>query len=644
LLLSAVNIGMMILPVGATVNVQGNSIHMTPGSNGGNSIYDLLIIAPEKFTSALQPLVVHKNDVAEVSTILVTTSEIYDGDYFPVEGRDEPEKIKYFIKNAYDEWGIKYVLLVGDFRCMPIRYIHNEDLIAGYPEPEFISDYYYADIYDENGNFSSWDTDNDKIFGEWYYGEVAEDQPIDLYPDVCVGRLACRNKIEVKAVVNKIIAYETSTYDKSWFKKIIGVSGDSYPGKPGIEGEENVLRIFKNFSDDWTKISLFTSDDSFSGVWDVIRAVNKGAGLLYMEGHASPFTWGTNKPGGGMVHGPNLITMSFMMNGKKLPVLVTTGCHNFQFDVNFWKIFEDPSGWMTWLPECWGWKFTRMTQGGSIASIGTTGLGYSKEDKASGEGCSDFLNQQIFYEYANASSTDILGELWAKSLSNYLDEYPIDWNAPAFNVSAIDAKTVQQWVLFGDPSLKIGGYDVEGGALEFEVANVENIGVNSYTSDPVQSQGNGIMGEEGTYDDTFVTIESLPDAPFGPTSGEPGAEYTFTAHMTGGLSYDQICYFFDWGDETYGDPVGPYPRDQIAEAKHIWSDSGEYEVRVIAWLINSESDWLINLESSDYWEETGWSGPLIVTIGDGTSNQQSSIQQSSNPLFFQILQRLMNTR
>ena len=627
LLLSAVNIGVLILPVGAAVNVQRNSFSensIIVKSVNTDPIYELLIIAPEKFTSKLQPLVVHKNDVAEVSTILVTTSEIYDGDYFLVEGRDRPEKIKYFIKNAYDNWGIKYVLLVGDFRCMPVRYIHNEDLISGYPEPEFISDFYYADVYDENGSFSSWDTDNDEIFGEWYYGEVAEDQPIDLYPDVCVGRLACRNTNEVKAVTNKIITYETNTYDTSWFKKIIGVSGDSYPGIPGIEGEENVLRIFKNFSDDWTKISLFTSDGSFSGVWDVIRAVNNGAGLLYMEGHASPFTWGTNKPGGGMIHGPDLITMSFMLNGKKLPVLVTTGCHNFQFDVNFWKILEDPSNWMTWLPECWGWKFTRMAQGGSIASIGTTGLGYSKEDKASGEGCSDFLNQQIFYEYANVQSSDVLGELWAKSLSNYLDEYPIDWNAPAFNVSAIDAKTVQQWVLFGDPSLKIGGYDVEGGGSEFEAESVvasafEN--VRSASNAPAQPA-------------------TAPDTPLGPTSGEPGTEYTFTAHITTSPSYDQICYFFDWGDETYSGPVGPYPRDRIAEANHVWSDASEYEVRVKAWLINSESDWLTNLESDDYWAETDWSDTTTITI----SKDQQINQQSSSPLFFQMLQRLANIR
>jgi len=612
---------------------------MNPSGNGGNSVYDLLIIAPGKFTSALQPLVVHKNDVAEVSTILVTTSEIYDGDYFPVEGRDKPEEIKYFIKNAYDEWGIKYVLLVGDFRLVPIRYCYIVDPTTAY-DPYYISELYYADIYDGNGSFSSWDTDGDGIYSEWHVGEVAEDQPIDLYPDVCVGRLACRNTNEVKAVVNKIITYETSTYDKSWFKKIIGAGGDAYPDLPGNEHEESVLKVFENFSDDWTKISLFASDGTITGPQDVNSAVTQGAGFLYIRAHSSPYTWSTHPPGSKeWITGGTIITYLFMFNGGKLPVAVAPSCHNSQFDVNFWRIFEDDPNWMTWIPECLNWKLTRLPWGGTIATIGNTGLGYTKEDKPSQEGAGDYLHPQLFYEYANVQSSDILGELWKTALSNYLDKYPIDWNTTPGNDSSIDAKVVQVWTLFGDPSLKIGGYDVEGDSSEFEAANVENIGVNCYTSDPVQSQGNGIMGEVGNTG-TFVNIESVPDTPFDPTSWEPGAEYTFTALVTGSPSYDQICYFFDWGDETYSDPVGPYPRDQIAEAKHVWNDSGEYEVRVIAWLINSESDWLINLESSDYWEETGWSDPLVVAIDDGTSNHQ----QSSNPLFFQILQRLMNIR
>ncbi|HHH77997.1 MAG TPA: hypothetical protein ENL18_02140, partial [Thermoplasmatales archaeon] len=57
--------------------------------------YDLLIITPSEFAIALQPLITHK-DSHGVQTILVTLDEVYNGDYFTVQGRDDAEKVKYF--------------------------------------------------------------------------------------------------------------------------------------------------------------------------------------------------------------------------------------------------------------------------------------------------------------------------------------------------------------------------------------------------------------------------------------------------------------------------------------------------------------------------------------------------------------------
>ena len=53
----------------------------------------------------------------------------------------------------------------------------------------------------------------------------------------------------------------------------------------------------------------------------------------------------------------------------------------------------------------------------------------------------------------------IIGDIWQNTLKKYLANYQIDWNLPAGLNCAIDAKMVQEWILIGDPSLKIGGYD-----------------------------------------------------------------------------------------------------------------------------------------------------------------------------------------
>ena len=420
-------------------------------------IFDLLIITPAQFKKELEPLVDHKNSNG-ISTTLVTLTKLYDEEFW---GRDNPEKIKYFIRDAIENWGIKYVLLVGDFTQMPVRYVHNEDVNSGFHEPCFISELYYADIYDKNDGFSSWDTDNDGIYGEWIDDEIseeAEDKNIDLYPDVFVGRLACRNRVEVKTMVNKIINYETSTFGEEWFNKIVVVAGDTYPEINGNEGEENTIHVLENMSG-FEQIILWTSDGTFTGVRDILRAVNKGCGFLYFDGHANPFHWSTHPPGdrNTWIEGLSILSMSRLTNGKKLPICVVGGCHNLQFDVHLGKLREDPWYYFTWIPECWGWKLTRKIGGGSIATIGCSGLGMTKEDKESFSGAGDFLEPTFFYEYG-VNGTDILGEVWGKTITDYLNKYPIDWGTPAAWDYAIDAKTVQQWVLLGDPSLKIGGY------------------------------------------------------------------------------------------------------------------------------------------------------------------------------------------
>ncbi|HEC89783.1 MAG TPA: hypothetical protein ENI44_04300, partial [Thermoplasmatales archaeon] len=323
-----------------------------------------------------------------------------------------------------------------------------------------------ADIYDRNGSFSSWDSDNDGIYGEWIDDGVsteAEDKNIDLYPDVAIGRLACRNIGEVEVMVDKIIKYETSTYGQPWFHRMVVVAGDTYPEKlnpkwVGYEGEENTERGLENMSG-FTPIRLWTSEGSFKGPRDVIKAINQGCGFLYFEGHANPFKWSTHPPNDPdtWIEGLSVLNMNLLWNGYKLPVCVVGGCHNLEFDVHLGKLKENPWYYFTWIPECWGWKLTKKFYGGSIATIGCTGLGMSKEDKESFSGAGDYLEPTFFYEYGT-NHTHILGDVWKNAITDYLHRYPINWNTPATSDSAIDAKTVQQWVLLGDPSLMIGGY------------------------------------------------------------------------------------------------------------------------------------------------------------------------------------------
>lgn len=415
--------------------------------------YDMTIIAPSNYNSALEKLIQHKNDYG-IATMFISVDDIYAGTYFEVQGRDDQEKIKYFIKDALDSWKITYVLFVGNYKQVPVRYCYNDDEFSS-SETNFISELYYADIYDEFDDFSSWDSDGDGIFGEWD-GPEAEDKPIDLKPDVCLGRLACKNSREVRTLVNKIINYEKQPADPSWFRRIGVVGGDTYQEFPGNEGEiYNQMAV--DIMSDFTAVKLWVSNGYLGEKgWNIFKLINQGCGFLYLSGHGSPKTWVTKTPEGAWVGDFSQSFMYFLNNRNRLPVCLVGGCHNSQFDTDPLNLLKNPiQAWYqsTWLPECWSWRLTSHPRGGSIATLGTTGLcWYSAEY---GGGGTNWLNVQFFSEYKD--ETVILGEIWKNTLIRYIDTFPINWETESGGNSSIDAKTVQEWTLLGDPSLTIGG-------------------------------------------------------------------------------------------------------------------------------------------------------------------------------------------
>jgi hypothetical protein len=433
--------------------------------------YDLLILAPADFTPALQPLVDHKIAMG-LATKLVAREEVCDGTYFPPQGRDCGEEMKYFIKSALDEWGIKYVLLVGGRKggvmeekwWMPVRYSNLDD--SSNFEASYLTDLYFSDIYDSTGNFSSWDSNDNGVFAEW---QGFTKDVLDMYPDVYVGRLACINKNEVKLMVNKIIAYETGAAGTSWVKKFIGVAGDTYPGPddPYFEGELATNASFNYIqSMGYTANMVWASNGVFTGKQPVIDALSEGAGFVHFSGHGNPSVWSNHAPHNDtFITGLSSFDMGNLKNKEKQPIVLVGGCHNAQYNTSLLNILEgvltdglhyfstgSPYGkyWLKeWVPRCWAWSMAARKNGGCIAIMANTGLGYGQQGV-------DCLTQrgrflEVLFFRAFSEGKDILGETHGQELVYYMNEYP-----PMDDI--VDCKIVQQWALLGDPSLMIGGY------------------------------------------------------------------------------------------------------------------------------------------------------------------------------------------
>jgi len=443
-----------------------------------NDAYDMVIICFDTYASLLEPLVAHKNSHG-IQTKLVTLQEIKDGTYFPAEGRDTQEKIKYFIKNAKESWNITYVMLVGNYAQVPIRYSCLEtDKGSAYEELRFASDLYYADLYNANGSFCSWDTNNDGIYAEWPYPQPPKDK-VDLVSDVYVGRLACMSKSEVKTMVDKIITYENTTAGKDWFNRMVVAGGDTYPkseegGTDYNEGEA-VTGAALDIMSQFTPVKIWMSLGNLTKK-SIHDQISEGCGFLFFAGHGSPVSWATHNNGDYQNWSENFITkdMVELTNKGMYPILLVGGCHNSEIDVtpiNFIKgLLEEKlhyfsttpgdfgSFWKyTWIPECWSWVFVKA-QGGAIASLGSTGYGCDNVGDDDHDGIPDctqnydgWLELEFFRLY-NQHNITFLGQTYYQAVAGYTQNFPV-------NTNRYDAKVIQTHILLGDPSLKIGGYE-----------------------------------------------------------------------------------------------------------------------------------------------------------------------------------------
>jgi hypothetical protein len=297
---------------------------------------------------------------------------------------------------------------------------------------------------------------------------------MDQYPDVYLGRLPCRSIREVQIMVRKIIQYERKQADPKWFHNLFLVAGDSYPDETGYNEGELIAAAAINVTPNFTPVKIYASMMDIKRR-TVNKELNKGAGFAYFCGHGNPMSWTTHFPpdGKNWTTGYNVGDMIFLHNGRKLPVTIVGGCHNGEFDVTMMNIIEGikengfqyfrskkPAGrfwWNEWSPNCWAWWLTSKSNGGAIATIANTGLGTHGDGDLDNNDIADYLEvldgwlELRFLQLYGEEFKTNLGENHGQTLTEYLHRF-------YGNNDRMDTKMVQQWELFGDPSLNIGGY------------------------------------------------------------------------------------------------------------------------------------------------------------------------------------------
>lgn len=470
----------------------------------------LLIVAHEDFLDELQPLVDWKNRTG-IPTIIVSWQSL-DRDCV---GSDVPKRIKRGIADLQQRYGIQYVMLVGDSHNFPVRYQINdrEGSPPGAPDTlvavgaYFACDLYYADLYDESGDFDSWDYDRNlyygELWGEHYSGPINHDR-IDMIPDVAVGRVPASDEAEVTHYVDKIIHYESTLVNtwETWISNVLfTVTTTDFPSwyptkEDAIETySDTTFLLNKPTPNFWTMYS-----EEVSSTTDYVPSANMinylinttGIGLINFGGHGSQ----------GFLQGGSYFSALagayttwdlIGLNSMKYPIVFSCGCGTGKFSVEppydpyicengithtgteLGETFSTseypprPDPLQPRIPPATGWSdeidsfgeyglvrtqfYGHPVNGGFIAFIGCiTGA-----QEPIGELDKYFL--EAFFTLNGPEKR--IGDLWKYMIERYCDQHGYGRGE--------HSKTAHDWFdiakyhqpmkvsLFGDPSLRVGG-------------------------------------------------------------------------------------------------------------------------------------------------------------------------------------------
>jgi hypothetical protein len=178
-------------------------------------------------------------------------------------GADPAETIRHFLQDAYEKWGVEWVLLGGDTDVIPARYGY-----VAYWTGEFIpADMYYSCL---DGN---WNADGDSLWGEAYHNIYDTGDDADLYSEVYVGRMPATTYQEAEILVGKVMNYaeaaETESKNKFLFLAEVIYPTDYVPGSTivldGADIAQDVYNRYLVDDPDVTVERLYQTCDSFPG-------------------------------------------------------------------------------------------------------------------------------------------------------------------------------------------------------------------------------------------------------------------------------------------------------------------------------------------------------------------------------------------
>lgn len=247
-----------------------------PTTDSRSDDYQMLIITSSQFAAGFEELVEFYKPRGIKAQVAVTTDI-----YAQMTGVDNPEKIRNYIIQEYQQHGIEQVTMGGDVEHVPYRGLYCKvQSSTVYEDSDIPGDLYFAALdgtWNDNGN------------NKW--GEIGED---DLLPEIGIGRFSVSNQTEFNALMNKTIQYQQSpvlgelekpllvgewlydnpqTWGSDYLELLIGYHDDNGYTTNGIPEDQDIQ-------------TLYESDGSWSAT-TLKNKMNQGSSFIHHVGHAN---------------------------------------------------------------------------------------------------------------------------------------------------------------------------------------------------------------------------------------------------------------------------------------------------------------------------------------------------------------------
>ena len=475
---------------------------------------------------------------------------------------DTQAKIREFCKDAYQDWGTRYVLIGGNDAMVPSRKMHYAY------EGNIESDIYYSNLD------NTFNADNDNLWGE------AGDAGFDLYAEIFIGRVTCNSPQDVSNWLTKNFYYANSNDpdyidnaafyggDTGW-----SCQGDDFIDYSALKGTNNWLGPNPGYSGPFPAWAGFQYGFE---TWNIVNPGNMfNISVKWTAEPPNPGWQGGSTSAAitglknainndqatliaGIAHASPTMSLDVYQSAwqtqyhnTKPFFLHDYGCHCGDFAANPTGVLHT----MLFMSD------TKLAFG----CVYNTGYGWGNFQSTNSS--SAFQQKEFWHYFFDMDNNSLAysewqlgkGHAWSKDRM----APTINWDASAGTWRGV----IQGCLLFGDPAQTLRS---------------------PYPSDP----------------------PSQPTTPDGEEFGIWHQEYSYTSSSTDPEG-DQIFYLFEWGDGSNSGWLGPYPSGATGTASHIWTELGTFSVRV---------------KARDVWGSgSPLSEPLLVTITDNTPPNTPSI-------------------